>query len=62
MRVKKTIASHLNFTSETLRLDFEGTDDMRLEEMVAFDRVTDLASFANLLKPGQLIFIKQREI
>ena len=39
-------------TSETLSRDLLGAvEEMRVEEKVAFDRVTDRASFANLLSP-----------
>ena len=39
-------------TSETLSRDLLGAvEEMRVDEKVALDRVTDLASFANLLSP-----------
>ena len=39
-------------TSETLSRDLLGAvEEMSVEEKVAFDRVTDRASFANLLSP-----------
>ena len=40
-------------TSETLSRDLLGAEEeeMRVDEKVAFERVTDRASFANLLRP-----------
>ena len=34
-------------------MDFAGADDIKVEEKVAFDRVTERASLANLLRPGK---------
>ena len=39
------------FTSETLTADLCGSDELKLEDMEAFDLVTDLARRANLLRP-----------
>ena len=42
------------FTSETLSKDLLGAvDEINVEENVAFDRVTERASFANLLNPSK---------
>ena len=46
-----------NLTSETLSRDLLGAEvEMRVDEKVAFERVTDRASFANLLRPSIYIF------
>ena len=46
-------------TSDTLRLDFVGADDISVEEKVALDLVTERASFANLLRPDNLFTISK---
>ena len=51
------------FTSETLSKDLLGAvDEINVEENVAFDLVTERASFANLLNPSKynllVIFVR----
>ena len=51
------------FTSETLSKDLLGAvDEINVEENVAFDLVTERASFANLLNPSKynllIIFVQ----
>ena len=50
--MEKVIKSERLDTSETLSRDLLGAvEEMRVDEKVAFERVTDRASFANLLSP-----------
>ena len=46
-------------TSDALRLDLVGADDISVEEKDALDLVTERASFANLLRPDSLFNISK---